>query len=494
LQKAGAAFQQGAGPLIDVAKGVWGEVTGNQPAIEQGKQALGNIVTGIGPALVKEPARIGGEMVQAAQAIGQGNLQEAAHHVVGATPLVGPAMQQVGQDVQRGDPAAAWGHTGALAAQLLGPKILEGVGPAVEATGEAAQTAGTFMRGATVPALKAVVQRPPYGAALIGQILGGPKGAAIAATIAKIPGVIKAGVEGGRAALDADAAAVAERAAAQVRATTAARAAADAAMRQHVGTFETFERMTQPPPLALPAPESIQMPPAGTYAEEQRIQALGPEPSTPAPTEATPTPAQPTPEATPAVTPGQTYAKAQGYDWGKLRPSDRALLENIARAHANVAAQPEPVASPAPAAAPPTAPIAEQPPAAPLTPQEIAQNLKAEMERSGTAAPPETAPPPEAKPTPEEVARARKTDALFDFITSKKIPMSWVNEFEDKEWKMVADAAGVNSPSETSIGQLKQRLADYEKAQNIPLTPATTPAEAQTAFEQARTARIPPAK
>jgi hypothetical protein len=240
------------------------------------------------------------------------------------------------------------------------------------------------------------------------------------------------------------------------------------------------------------------MPPAGTYAEEQRIQALGPEPSTPTPVEATPAPAQPPPGATPAVTPGQAYAEAQGYDWAKLRPGDKALLENIARAHANVAAQPEPVPSvqatpPTPTAAPAAAPVAEQPPAAPATSQEIAQALKAEMERSGTAASPEAASQP-AEPSFAEAARARKTDALFNFITGKKIPMSWVDEFEDKQWKMVADAAGVNPPSETSIAQLKQRLADYEKAQNIPVTGATTPAEVQTAFDQARTTRTQPAK
>jgi hypothetical protein len=116
------------------------------------------------------------------------------------------------------------------------------------------------------------------------------------------------------------------------------------------------------------------------------------------------------------------------------------------------------------------------------------------MERSGTAPPPEVAPPAAAQPTFAEAARAKKTDALFDFITGKKIPMSWVEQFEDKEWKMLADAAGVKPPSETSIAQLKQRLADYEKAQSIPVNPAITPAEAQAAFEQARTTRTQPAK
>jgi hypothetical protein len=198
--------------------------------------------------------------------------------------------------------------------------------------------------------------------------------------------------------------------------------------------------------------------------------------------------------AAPEITPGQAYAESQGYNWQKLPAQHQALMEDIARARANVAAQPEPIPRTL-ATSPPAEPV-QQPPAAPSIPQEIAQNLKTEMERSGTAPPPEAAPPAAAQPTFAEAARAKKTDALFDFITQKKIPMSWVGEFGDKEWKMVADAAGVNPPSETTIGQLKQRLADYEKAQNIPVNPTMTPAEAQAAFEQARATRIqqPPSR
>jgi hypothetical protein len=501
LEKAGQAFYQGIGgpKLLDIAKGVLGEITGDQAAIEGGKQALGTLVQGAAQGLVNEPARVGGELQQFGESLGQGNLQEAAHHVVGAAPLIGPGLQQVGQDIQRGDPAAAFGHAGAVVAPFLAGPALKAAGTvagtAAETTARAAEATSAGIRAAAPDVVKGVAKAaagtavsaalplPSIGKWIVGGTLTRPG-------LAQIMQGLKTGVAAARAAVPER---LAAEAAAKASADAAARAAADEAMRQHVGTFEAFERMTQPPPLALPPPESIPMPPAGTYAEEQRFQALGPEPSTPAPAEATPAPAQPAPAA-PAVTLGQAYAEAQGYDWAKLRPGDKALMENIARAHANVAAQPEPVTSPAPAAAPPAAPVAEQPSAAPLAPQQIAQNLKAEMERSGTAAPPEAAPPAEAQPTFAEAARARKTDALFDFITQKKIPMSWVDEFGDPEWKMVSGAAGVKPPSETSIAQLKQRLADYEKAQSIPVNPAITPAEARAAFEQARATRTQPAK
>lgn len=88
-----------------------------------------------------------------------------------------------------------------------------------------------------------------------------------------------------------------------------------------------------------------------------------------------------------------------------------------------------------------------------------------------------------------EIARARKVDALFDVLTRNRIPLSMVERFRPQEWDLLSRHAGVNPPSETSIGQLKQRLADYEKAQVIPVNPATTPTEAQTAFERAQRVR-----
>src|SRR5262249_29516207 len=146
-------------------------------------------------------------------------------------------------------------------------------GPALGAVGRGVETAGTFAGGAIRPALKAATQHPPAGAMILGEILGGPKGAAAAAALAKAPAVIRAGIAGGRGAL-AD---VAAQATEQAAREAAARAAADAALAQQAGVYEAGERLTQPGPPALPPATGYQMPPAGSFAEEQRIAALAPE-------------------------------------------------------------------------------------------------------------------------------------------------------------------------------------------------------------------------
>ena len=435
-QKAGTAFVQGLGlpALADVAKGAWGLVTGDPAAIERGYRTAENISQGV----LGEPGRVVTEAQKFHEAVAQGDRRQAAYHAMGAVPLVGSQVQQIATDIERGDPAAAVGHTGALIAPFAAGPVLGAAGEAAPAAGEAVTRGAWAARNAiegTARGVGAVLPDLPQAAAegaATGLLYGNPLLGAKAAVARKLAGAVRGTV---REAFEAN-----------------APEAGGAA---------------QPTPQAPP--------PAGG----------GPPPA--------PEPAPPqTPPPAPPQTPGQAYAASQGIDWATLRPADQQTFEHIARARANVAAQPpaEPAPPPAaPQAAPPEAapaPTPEPPPQPVLqTPQGIAQALKAEMERSGTISPaPET-----PQPSFSEAARGKKVDALFDFITQKKIPLFWIDEFGPEQWKMVADSAGVNPPSETSIGQLKQRLADYEKAQAIPVNPAITPAEAQTAFERAQRIR-----
>lgn len=85
----------------------------------------------------------------------------------------------------------------------------------------------------------------------------------------------------------------------------------------------------------------------------------------PAPIAAQPPEAAPAP--TPQLTPGQALAKSVGQDWAKLKPTDRSLLEDVARAQQNAngkttATQSAATPPPEPALAEQTAP---QPPATP---------------------------------------------------------------------------------------------------------------------------------
>ncbi len=93
------------------------------------------------------------------------------------------------------------------------------------------------------------------------------------------------------------------------------------------------------------------------------------------------------PAATEAVTPGQLLARSAGQDWAKLSPEDRGMLEQVAKARQNAAAQP---ARPpmGPPQAPPEAAAAE--PAAPVQQTTLADLIKREVQ----PAPVEEAPQP----------------------------------------------------------------------------------------------------
>ncbi len=92
------------------------------------------------------------------------------------------------------------------------------------------------------------------------------------------------------------------------------------------------------------------------------------------------------PAATEAVTPGQLLARSAGQDWAKLSPEDRGMLESVAKARANAAAQP-----PRPPMGPPQAPPEAEPYLAPPVQQTTLADL---LRREVQPAPVEEAPQP----------------------------------------------------------------------------------------------------
>ena len=537
LARAGQAFYEGVKTPVEIAKGIWGEITGDQPAIERGRQALGNYVMGIG----QEPRRIAQELEQTGQAIREGDLPGIAYHTAGAVPFFGAGTQQVADDLARGDYAAAAGHAGALAVPLAAGPALGRLGSAAttasEAAGDAITRGAWAARNAIENTVRGTGQVLPdlpaaaAGGAIRGVLYGNPILGAKAAVAAKLAEAARTAV---REALEKQAAQAAPgTAAGPAPAAPAAPApAAPAAL---------------PPSRQLPPPAIVTRPPAdtsGVTAVPAQYPEVEPGFTPPAATPGTTTTpwsgtAPAAPAAPPAVVPAvptldelsQSLAKKP---YAKLNEADQAQIQAVRERMLNppVEAPPAPVAPAAPppvdprtltimerrelipglkprTGAPP-APAAPETPPAPQAPQQIAQALKAEMERSGTISPAAPAAPASleealagAEPAPppppmnwSEVARARKVDALFDALTRNRIPPSMIERFRPQEWDLLARHAGVNPPSETSIAQLKQRLADYEQAQSVPVKPGMSAQETQQAFEQARAARsratIPP--
>ena len=300
--------------------------------------------------------------------------------------------------------------------------------------------------------------------------------------------IVAGAVRGARAALAeraAQAAAAAEEAPIGPPALTPRPALPPAAIVTPAPADTSFVRgvpaeYAQPEPLPLsrqlpPGTDLRQMPAAGDTSYVRAIPAEYPPvepgfaPEQPASGGTAATPPAPT---APTPTPGQLYAESTGEDWAKLSPKNRALMEQIAQARANVAAQPE--ATP-PAAAPQVAP--QTPPAAPEPP-----------------APPPTAPPTPEAPAPrlssQDLARqleaSMRVETLTDYLARNKVPAAMLDIFGDKEWRMVADQAGVQPPDAANIQAIRGNLADYEGAAQIT---AKTPADAAAEFAQNRSIR-----
>ena len=394
IAKAGKAFAEGLGlpALLDIlrASNRYGTPQGVAARGERGMAAAQGIVQGI----AGEPARVWDELSRTGESMLKGDLAGTAYHLAGAVPILGAQAQQVGQDIARGDPAAAVGHTAAMVVPFAHEPIKAGLTRTAEAGGALAEGALKTAKSATGAAVDVVGSVDPALREAVGVI--SPRAKHVLDVAARV-----------KKARDAYAAAKAE---------------------------------------AVPAP-------------------------------------------TPAVeTPGQAFAKAQGVDYAALSPNDRALLEHLAEAQANVAAQSTPQAPitpqvpirgllpPAPNVIVPDAP--ELPPdpsfvrAIPAQyPDIIPQTLRANTAASDIAA---------------QLEASMRTETLTDYLVRNKVPGTMLDEFGPKEWQMVADQAGVKPPSPENIQAIRENLTQHEGAAQIT---AKTPAEAVAEFEQKRTVR-----
>ena len=79
-----------------------------------------------------------------------------------------------------------------------------------------------------------------------------------------------------------------------------------------------------------------------------------------------------------------------------------------------------------------------------------------------------------------------RVETLTDYLARNKVPAGMLDIFGDKEWRMVADQAGVQPPDAANIQAIRGNLADYEAASQIT---AKTPAEAAAEFAQNRSVR-----
>lgn len=442
FEKAGRAFWEGLGmpTMLDLASG----------DEARAKHAL----TTLGQGILSELPRAGQSLVDFGKAIGRGDWTMAGYHAAGAVPFIGAPVQQVGQDIARGDPAAAVGHIGAIAAPFV-------AGPALGAVGRGMSAAGTVTRGALGGAVEAVpaairggIEKGFYG---IGGGVQGVKTAALMGAGKEIAGGIKTGIQ---RAFESQTAAEAARLAAE----QAARDAADAALRRGAQIYETGEQIRQPLPTALPPARGYQMPPAGTSAEEARIAALGPEAiseTTPAMVKAAQKVGNLTPEeqtladhilqnvapAAPTMTPGQAYAAAQGVEWRALKPNDRLLMEHLAAAQRNFTEQQMGLVTPPSEAE------------APITP----------AERAPTAEMSYTAP---ATPEPTRTIQEIQQDM-------------------SASWKHIQELVGQERTpaNKAAIQQEMNRLRALDAEQHIPpgtlpVTPTTTPADVLQSFQQ----------
>ena len=117
-----------------------------------------------------------------------------------------------------------------------------------------------------------------------------------------------------------------------------------------------------------------------------------------------------------------------------------------------------------PAAAPPTPPPAVEAPPASLAPA-AAQALESSM----------------------------RVDALTGYLQRNKIPGEMIDQFGPKEWKMVADQAGVQPPDIAQAASIRRNIADFEQAATLPKAAGKmAPAEAEAQFQAQKARRTPP--
>jgi GNAT superfamily N-acetyltransferase len=445
LAKTGKAFWEGVQPFLDILGGASRDPKRAQKAVDAAKALAAGIAA--------EPGRVWGETVRTGESMLKGDLSGTAFHAAGMVPFLGPVVQQPAWDLDRGDPASAVGHTAFLAASTFAEPLAEATGSGLATTGTVTRGALSGMMKAAPAAATAAAEKSVYGA------LGGPAGMLAAAKIAAAKELGKGAITGARGALAERAAA----AAAQTAAEQAAREAADAALARGANVTEAHEAMVNPPrqlppgPIVTPAPprESFvrsvpaEYPPVELTAKEQALAAQILQNVEPLP------PRLALPPGPRVITPEPPPAPPVPADTSFVRGVPAQLPEVI----------PPTLRTNAPAEA-------------------AATTLRDLMQQSGTAPPPETAPAPAPPPVDFATAgRAAKVDTLTSYLIQKEIPRTWIDQFGDKEWQMVAKDAGVNAPSEESITAIKTKLDDYQSAATRPADVGKmSPAEATADF------------
>ena len=179
VAKAGSAFWEGIGgpqwaPIVKAL----GNPSLSNPDAPDALAAVWNMAKG----LAAEPGRVWNELGNTGAAMLKGDPLGAAYHLAGSVPLFGAPAQQVAQDLQRGDPAAAVGHTGAIIAPLV-------VGPAAELAGRGIAAIPESVSNAAAATKAGVTAAAPdvaKGAAKVGLAYG--------ASYLPIPAEIKYGV------------------------------------------------------------------------------------------------------------------------------------------------------------------------------------------------------------------------------------------------------------------------------------------------------------
>jgi hypothetical protein len=156
LAKAGKAFAEGLGlpALLDILRASNRYGTPQEVAArgERGIAAAQGIVQGI----AGEPARVWDELSRTGESMFKGDLAGTAYHLAGAVPILGAQAQQVGQDIARGDPAAAVGHTAAMVVPFAHEPIKAGLTRTAEAGGALAEGALKTAKSATGAAVDVV--------------------------------------------------------------------------------------------------------------------------------------------------------------------------------------------------------------------------------------------------------------------------------------------------------------------------------------------------
>lgn len=124
LKDFGTALREGVEPVMNLVGGIPSLGGGIDP---EASRKAGETAWSIIKGLRDIPERTGAELTQSGSALAHGDLPGAAYHLAGAVPFVGPAAQQVGDDVAAGHYATGFGHALTLLGPYVAPEILAAI-------------------------------------------------------------------------------------------------------------------------------------------------------------------------------------------------------------------------------------------------------------------------------------------------------------------------------------------------------------------------------